>query len=146
MVNWRWSAELGGPTWAWFTALLNIVGLVAALAAIDFGCAQFLLPILGIRSTNLVLLITYALLLFSHGFINHFGIRWVVRLNDLSVTVHILGVSVLIGALCLFAPKQPVSFLLARVSSSSIHAPYAWLFLLGLLQAAWTYTGYRRQS
>jgi len=32
--------------------------------------------------------------------------------------------------------------LLTPASSSTIRAPYAWLFLLGLLQAAWTYTGY----
>src|SRR5579875_1393199 len=30
----HWSAELGGPLWAWFTAWLNIVGLVAAIAGI----------------------------------------------------------------------------------------------------------------
>ena len=140
--TYHWSAELGGPTWAWFTALLNIVGLVAALAAIDYGCAQFLAPILGLEASNTVLLVTYALILASHGFINHYGIRWVAWLNDLSVTVHIVGVLILMGALWIFAPKQPLSFLLTATSSSTIHAPYAWLFMLGLLQAAWTYTGY----
>jgi amino acid transporter len=140
--TYHWSAELGGPTWAWFTAFLNIVGLVTALAAIDYGCAQFLAPILGLQASNLVLLVTYALILASHGFINHYGIRWVARLNDLSVSVHILGVLVLMGALWIFAPKQPWRFLLTPVSSSTIHAPYSWLFMLGLLQAAWTYTGY----
>jgi len=140
--TYHWSAELGGPTWAWFTALLNIVGLVAALAGIDYGCAQFLAPILGLHASNLVLLVTYALILASHGFINHYGIRWVAWLNDLSVSIHIFGVLVLIGALWFFAPKQPLSFLLTSASSSPMHAPYAWLFMLGLLQAAWTYTGY----
>jgi amino acid transporter len=140
--TYHWSAELGGPTWAWFTALLNIVGLITVLAGIDYGCAQFLAPILGLAASTRVLLVTYGLLLASHGLINHYGIRWVAWLNDLSVSVHILGVLVLIGALWFFAPKQPLSFLLSRTSSSTIHAPYAWLFLLGLLQAAWTYTGY----
>src|SRR5882724_8882250 len=28
----HWSATLGGPTWAWFTAWLNIVGLVTVIA------------------------------------------------------------------------------------------------------------------
>ena len=140
--TYHWSAELGGPTWAWFTALLNIVGLIAALAAIDYGCAQFLAPILGLEASDKVLLLTYALILASHGFINHYGIRWVAWLNDLSVTVHILGVLVLMGALWIFAPKQPLSFLLTSTSSSTIRAPYSWLFMLGLLQAAWTYTGY----
>ena len=140
--TYHWSAELGGPTWAWFTALLNIVGLVTVLAGIDYGCAQFLAPILGLAASSRVLLVTYALILASHGFINHFGIRWVARLNDLSVTVHILGVLILMGGLWIFAPKQPLRFLVSPASSSAIHAPYGWLFMLGLLQAAWTYTGY----
>jgi amino acid transporter len=140
--TYHWSAELGGPTWAWFTALLNIVGLVTVIAGIDYGCAQFLTPILGLTASTRVLLMTYVLILLSHGFINHYGIRWVARLNDLSVSVHIVGVLVLIGGLWFFAPKQPLSFLWSRSSSSPIHANYGWLFMLGLLQAAWTYTGY----
>ena len=28
----HWSADLGGPTWVWFTAWLNIVGPAAAIA------------------------------------------------------------------------------------------------------------------
>ena len=138
----HWSAELGGPTWAWFTAWLNIVGLITAIAGIDYGCAEFLVPMLGLGSKSSTILIVYGLLLLSHALINHYGIRWVAYLNDFSVAVHILGVALLIGALWLFAPKQPLSFLLRATSSSSMHAPYSWLFLLGLLQAQWTYTGF----
>jgi amino acid transporter len=138
----HWSAELGGPTWAWFTAWLNIVGLITAIAAIDYGCAEFLVPLLGLDSRSSTILLVYGLLLLTHGAINHYGIRWVAYLNDFSVTVHILGVAVLIGALWFLAPKQPLGFLLKASSSSTLHAPYSWLFLLGLLQAQWTYTGF----
>ncbi len=138
----HWSAELGSPTWAWFTAWFNIVGLVAAVAGIDYGCAQFLVPLLGLESKASMLFLVYGLLLLSHGLINHFGIRWVAYLNDLSVTVHLLGVAMLIGALWVFAPKQPLGFLLKASTSNPIHAPYFWLFPLGLLQAQWTYTGF----
>lgn len=138
----HWSTELGGASWAWFTAWFNIVGLVACIAGIDYGCAQFLAPMLGLDSKSWTPLIIYCLLLLSHGLINHFGIRLVAHLNDLSVTVHILGVVVLIGALWAFSPKQPFNFLLKASSSSPTHAPYLWLFLLGLLQAQWTYTGF----
>jgi amino acid transporter len=138
----HWAATLGGPNWAWFTAWFNIVGLVAAMAGIDYGCAQFLVPLLGLPSNWGTLFAVYAFLLISHGLINHFGIRWVAYLNDLSVTVHIVGVVALLGALWIFAPKQPLSFLLNTTSSSTIQAPYFWLFMLGLLQAQWTYTGF----
>jgi amino acid transporter len=138
----HWAAELGGPLWAWFAAWLNIVGLIAAIAGIDYGCAQFLLPMLGVESRISSLLFVYALLLLSQALINHSSARLVAWLNDLSVIVHILGVVVLVGALWLFAPKQPLHFLAAATSSSPIHAPYVWLFVLGLLQAQWTYTGF----
>ncbi|MGH9447846.1 MAG: amino acid permease, partial [Terriglobia bacterium] len=138
----HWSAELGGPMWAWFTAWLNIVGLVACIAGIDYGCAQFLVPLLGLESATSTLLIVYGLLLLSQAVINHYSTRWIAWLNDLSVTVHIAGVAVLIGALWIFAPKRPLSFLIKATSSSHIHGSYVWLFMLGLLQAQWTYTGF----
>src|SRR3989442_15185650 len=71
----HWSAELGGPTWAWFPAWLNIVGLITAIAGIDYGCAEFLVPMLGLGSKSSSILIVYGLLLLSHALINHYGIR-----------------------------------------------------------------------
>jgi amino acid transporter len=138
----HWAAQLGGPLWAWLTAWLNIVGLIAAIAGIDYGCAQFLLPMSGFQSKASSILVVYTLLLLSQAVINHYSVRLVAWLSDLSVTIHILGVLVLIGALGAFAPKQPLHFLWLAESSSDIHAPYAWLFMLGLLQAQWTYTGF----
>ncbi|NBO65853.1 MAG: amino acid permease, partial [Acidobacteria bacterium] len=35
----HWSARLGGKGWGWLTAWLNIVGQIAAIAGIDYGCA-----------------------------------------------------------------------------------------------------------
>ena len=138
----HWSAELGGPAWAWFTAWLNIIGLIAAIAGIDYGCAEFLVPLLGLDSRPSTILFICGLLLLTHGVINHYGIRWVAYLNDFSVTVHIAGVTVLMGALWFLTPKRPLGFLLEASTSSTLHAPYFWLFLLGLLQAQWTYTGF----
>jgi len=138
----HWSAELGGPTWAWFTAWLNIIGLITAIAGIDYGCAEFLVPMLGLQSTPHSLLALYALLLLSQGIINHYSTALVGWLSDVSVIVHILGVMVLIGALWIFAPKQPLAFVWSKQNLSPVRAPYAWLFMLGLLQAQWTYTGF----
>jgi hypothetical protein len=45
----HWSARLGGKGWGWLTAWLNIVGQIAAIAGIDYGCALFLTPLLGMR-------------------------------------------------------------------------------------------------
>jgi amino acid transporter len=138
----HWSAELGGPLWAWLTAWLNIVGLITAIAGINYGCAEFLVPIVGLQSKNFSVLLVYTLLLVSQSLINHYSAALTAWLNDLSVLVHIGGVVVLVGSLWFFAPKQHLAFLWSTKSSSGIHAPYAWLFVLGLLQAQWTYTGF----
>ena len=47
------------------------------------------------------------------------------------VTVHVVGVMVIVGALLLFAPKQPVGFFFARVTSNSEGWPYWWAFVVG---------------
>jgi amino acid transporter len=138
----HWSCSLGGKGWGWFTAWFNIIGQIATIAGIDYGCALFITPLIGIDSTKKNLLIVYAVILISHAMINHFGIRLVARLNDFSVTVHIIGVIVIVGALFLFAPKQPLGFFFARVTSNTEGWPYWWAFIIGLLQAMWTFTGY----
>jgi amino acid transporter len=138
----HWSCKLGGKGWGWFTAWFNIIGQIAAIAGIDYGCALFVTPLVGLEATTQNLLIVYATILASHALINHFGIRLVARLNDLSVTVHIVGVIVIVGALLLFAPKQSPGFFFARVTSNDAGWPYWWAFIIGLLQAMWTFTGY----
>lgn len=138
----HWAAELGGPNWAWFTAWLNIVGLITAIAGTDYGCAEFLVPILGWHSTPRIVLVVYAVLLLSQALINHYSTLLVATLSDISVVVHIAGVILLVGALLFFAPKQPLTFLWSSQNRSPIAAPYTWLFMLGLLQAQWTYTGF----
>jgi amino acid transporter len=138
----HWSCSLGGKGWGWFTAWFNIIGQIAAIAGIDYGCALFLTPLIGIDATTGNLLTIYAAILISHAMINHFGIRLVAWLNDFSVTVHIIGVIVIVGALLLFAPKQPLGFFFARVTSNTEGWPYWWAFIIGLLQAMWTFTGY----
>jgi amino acid transporter len=137
----HWAAALGGPVCGWFVAWLNIVGLIAAQAGINFSCAQFILPFLNIPASPRNVFLMFVFTLVVHGFINHFGVRLVAVLNDASVTVHIIGVIVIVGAVFWFAPLQPLGFLAHGVNSNG-HSPYLWAFLLGLLQAHWTYTGF----
>ncbi len=137
----HWAADLGGPAWGWFVAWFNIFGLIAAQAGINYSCAQFVLPSLGIPSSHRNLLLMFGFILLTQGVLNHYGVRLVAILNDLSVTVHIVGVLILVGGVMLLAPRQPASFLLEAVNSNG-RSPYWWAFVLGLLQAQWTYTGF----
>jgi amino acid transporter len=137
----HWACRLGGTGWGWFTAWFNIVGQLAALAGIDYGCALFVAPLIGLTTASGVMIV-YAAVLLSHALINHLGIRLVARLNDLSVTVHVVGVIAIVGSVFLFAPRQPVAFFFARITSNTQGWPYWWAFVVGLLQAQWTFTGY----
>ena len=137
----HWAADLGGPTCGWFVACFNIFGMMATLAAIDYSCAQFVLPFIGIPASPLNLWITFAAIMLGQGLINQYGVRLVAILNDVSVTVHIIGVFAIVAALYWMSPQQPVSFLAQAVNSNG-RSPYWWVFLLGLLQAHWTYTGF----
>src|SRR5262245_1813971 len=100
----HWACRLGGKGWGWFTAWFNIIGQLATLAGIDYGCALFVTPLMGLPTGAGSVLAVYAAILLSHALINHFGIRLVARLNDFSVTVHIVGVIAIVGAVLLFAP------------------------------------------
>src|SRR4030095_16181735 len=95
----HWACRLGGKGWGWFTAWFNIIGQVATLAGIDYGCALFVAPLLGLSTTPESVFVVYAAVLLSHALINHVGIRLVARLNDLSVAVHIAGVIAIVAAL-----------------------------------------------
>src|SRR5437867_3695385 len=114
----HWACRLGGNSWGWFTAWFNIAGQLAAIAGIDYGAALFVTPLLGLPPTTASLLAVYASILVSHAIIKHFGIRLVTWLNDFSVTVHVVGVIAIVGALVLFAPKQPLAFFFVRMTSN----------------------------
>jgi amino acid transporter len=138
----HWASGLGNAGTGWFVACLNIIGLIAAQAGIDYSCAQFILPFLHLPVSPRNVFIVFALILAMHGLLNQYGVKLVAWLNDASVSVHIAGVLAIVVGLFFFAKLQPASFLLTTSPNPSIHAPYVWLFLVGLMQAQWTYTGF----
>jgi amino acid transporter len=117
-------------------------------------------------------IVAMVLLLLPQMLINIFGIRLTSRLNDFSVYWHIGGVVIIGALLLLLGEhRQPFDFLLQRAVTVAplsvgatfavgpwtidsimlqlpgLHALYlhggiALAFVLGLLQAQWTYTGY----
>ena len=137
----HWAAMLGGPRVGFFTAWLNTVGQFAITAGIDYGLAEFLADMLGLPRERGAVLSLYAAILLSHAMLNHVGVRVVAWLNDFSAWYHLAGVALLIGALAALAPRQDAAFLLTRFSSES-PSWYVYGFLIGLLQAQWTFTGY----
>lgn len=143
----HWAALLGGRGFGFLTAWLNTIGQFAITAGIDYGLAGFLAPALGLPTDRRHLLALCALLLVSHAALNHLGVRAVAFCNSLSAWVHLLGVALLAVALAAFAPHRPFGFLLAPAPAPPVpgfaapHAP-AYGFLVALLLAGWTFTGY----
>ena len=143
----HWAAILGGRGWGFLTAWLNTIGQAAITAGIDYGLAQFVAPMLGMPADRPHLVGICAALLASHGALNHLGVRAVARLNSLSAWVHLGGVAAIVLGLWLFAPHQAAGFLLAAAPAPPTPAfaqGHAGLygFLVGLLLAGWTFTGY----
>lgn len=161
-----WSSKLRGPAWGWYTGWFNMIGQVAVTASIDFGLAElidiwlsakfkFLADALAADSGNNPnaiyisrwYLFTYAIILALHCLMNAYGIRLVALLNDISVWWHIGGVLLVVGALFLFAPHHSggIGFLFHgsdNIGSDPFVFPPWYGFLLGLLLAQYTLTGY----
>jgi amino acid permease (GABA permease) len=148
-----WSAKLGGkngPAWSWFTGWFNLLGQIAITAGIDGGLALFASAFLnnwfGYPLDPPHILLIYAVALFLHGLLNTFGVRLVAMLNDVSVWWHILGVLVIVGVLVI-APKhhQSLSFIFTSFKNetgATFPGSVIYVFLIGLLLAQYTFTGY----
>lgn len=147
-----WASKLGGAGWGWFTAWFNVIGQVAVTAGIDYGLAMFVdallnqfIPAIPAEGTagSVATLIIYAIILLLQAYINSRGINLVSLLNNISAWWHIAGVIIIVGALLFFAPHHanPLQFMYStRFTASGF--PYWYGFLLGLLLAAYTFTGY----
>jgi amino acid transporter len=147
----HWASFLGGRGVGWVTAWCNLIGQYSITAAIDYGCAEFIAPLLGMHTQNrLHVCFLFGGILLSHALLNHYGVRWVTRLNVVSAWYHIAVVCGLVCVLLFKARLQPWSFLFQqdfveetfRASTWVPHAPWIWFFMLGLLQAQWTFTGF----
>jgi len=140
-----WASMLGGPGWGWFTGWMNLIGQVAVTAGIDFGLATFVNILMnqwwGTPQTPGVILITYAVALALHMGMNILGVRLVALLNDVSVWWHIAGVAVIAVLLAVKAPHHSLA-LAFRTGYTNSGFPYWYSFLIGLLLAQYTLTGF----
>lgn len=136
----HWSSFLGGRAMGWFTACFNTMGQFAILAGIDWGLAGFILGLLGWPATPAATIGVFTALMFSHALLNHLGIRLVSWLNDFSAWYHIAVVFFILIVLAVKGFVQPASFLWTFSSTDGYSPRYS--FIVGLLLAQWTLTGY----
>jgi len=145
-----WAAKLGGkngPAWSWFTGWFNLLGQVGVTAGIDFGLAlfadAFFNALFNYPSTPFAIIVLYTVVLFLHGLLNTFGIGLVALLNDISVWWHLVGVAVIFLVLFFFpAHHQSVGFVFTKFVNNTGFGSGIYVFLIGLLLAQYTFTGY----
>jgi amino acid permease (GABA permease) len=145
-----WAAKLS-PTnpglWSWFTGWFNLLGQVAITAGIDFGFATFFTVFLNLTlnypNTPGHVLAVYAGILIVHGVLNTFGVRIVSMLSDVSAWWHVLGVLV-IAVVLFFVPSHhaSISFIFTKFTNQTTLGVPIYVFMLGLLMAQYTFTGY----
>jgi amino acid permease (GABA permease) len=145
-----WAAKLSennSGAWSWFTGWFNLLGQVAITAGIDYGFATFFTVFLNM-TTNFPdtigwVLVVYACVLVIHGLLNTFGVRVVAFLSDVSAWWHILGV-LTIAVVLFFVPSHhaSASFVFTKFENQSTLGVPWFVFMIGLLMAQYTFTGY----
>jgi amino acid transporter len=110
-----WASKLGGPRAGYYTGWLNLIGLLAIVASVAYGCASFLDTTIGTFSSsyaanyslNRVFLIFVVILVLA-SLVNIFSSHLLAVLNNVSVWWHVFGAAAVVLIL-IFLPKHHAS-------------------------------------
>lgn len=145
-----WASKLGTPAHGWFTGWFNLVGQIAVTASIDYGAAIFVTAVLetigaGLGTDRNTLFAVFTVILLLHATMNAIGPQIMNLLNMVSAWWHVAGVAIFVLVLIIFSDShQSASFAFtSTVDNSNVgFGGVAFSFLLGLLHAQYTFTGY----
>jgi amino acid transporter len=139
--------RLGGRRWGWYTGWLNLLGLLGAIAGIDYGAALFAGALFnlewGFNPTPGATMVIFCCILLLHAVLNLFGVRLVSVLNSISVWWHLLGVALIVSVLTIVPDThQSASFVFTKfVNNTGWHSPL-YVAAVGLLLSQYTFCGY----
>ena len=146
------AAKLGNKHWGWITGWFNLIGQITITTGIVFGNAIFAAALLNAlwnypsdlttTSGKIGVIAVFAVLLAVQATINHVGVRLAARAADISVWWHIGVIGVLLVAVGLLHPLHPLSYAFTQSYDQSGFGSPLYAFLVGLLLAQWTFTGY----
>lgn len=139
--------RLGGRSWGWYTGWLNLLGLLGAIAGIDYGAALFTGAFLnlqfGLVPTPGSTFLVFLCILLLHATLNLFGVRLVSVLNSISVWWHLAGVAIIVGALAIIPDRhQSPSFVFTEFVNDTGWQNPLYVAAIGLLLAQYTFSGY----
>jgi amino acid transporter len=157
----HWASILGGRGWGWTTAWLNLLGLVAAIAAINLGALRFTLdsvaPVIGLdaaawspRAAAAVSIFGVFAICAGQALVNHLGIRLTTKLTDFSGYWILLVAAGLTVLMLVYAPALDLGRLVTFSNYSGARGGGVWpardslplLFALSFLLPAYTITGF----
>jgi amino acid permease (GABA permease) len=133
--------------WAWFVGWFNFLGEVAVTAAIDYGAAVTMMAfanlVWGVSVNPFNTFALFVVIIVIHGLLNTFGVNLVALLSNVSAWWHIVGVLVIVGALWIMPTQhQSVAWTFTAWHNETGWSFAPYVFLMGLLMAQYTYTGY----
>lgn len=139
--------RLGGPRWGWYTGWLHLLGLLGAIAGIDYGAALFTGALFnlqwGFTPTPGSIMVIYGCILVLHAVANLGGVRLVSALNSVSVWWHVGGVAVIVGALWIVpSHHQSAHWVFTTFANNTGWSSTLYVSLIGLLLAQYTFSGY----
>ncbi|GAA4247832.1 amino acid permease [Dactylosporangium darangshiense] len=146
-----WAARMGKPVHGWFTGWLNLIGLIAVTASVDYGCATFFSYVLeaytGWDSKNLNLtFLLFVIILAAHMAINIWGHTIIDVLQNVSVWWHVAGATAVVLILVIVPEKhQSLEFVFTERFNNSGYSNNTYWFLvlpLGFLLTQYTITGF----
>ncbi len=153
-----WAAKLGGAKAGYYTGWLNLIGLIAIVASVAYGCATFLDLTLGTFSESWLdgysltrVFIIFVIILVVAAVVNIFSSNLLAIINNISVWWHVFGAAAVILILA-FVPSHhaSVSDVFAKtVNNSGIFSGatsgVGWLFFvlpISAILTQYTITGY----
>jgi amino acid permease (GABA permease) len=145
-----WAGKLArrnGRVWAWYVGWFNFLGEVAVTAAIDFGAAITWMALLnltlGTEVTATSTFVAYVIILALHGLLNTFGVNLVKLLSGVSAWWHLAGVAIIVVVLAVVPDQhQSLSWTFTEFRNETGFTAGLYAFLIGLLMAQYTLTGY----
>jgi amino acid permease (GABA permease) len=140
-------AKRNNRVWAWYVGWFNFLGEFAVTAAIDYGAAITWMALLnlafGLNVSQASTFVAFLIIIALHGLLNTFGVSLVKVLSNVSAWWHLVGVAVIVVILWTVPDQhQTLSWTFTKFVNQTGFGNPIYVFLVGLLMAQYTYTGY----
>lgn len=154
-----WAAKLGGAKAGYYTGWLNLIGLIAVIASVGYGCATFIDLALSTVSESWAagyslqrVFIMFLVVLVLVGLVNALSSQLLALINNVSVWWHVVGAAIIVLIL-IFLPDSHLSVnevFTTRVNNSGglnggeTDGLLFWFYVLplGFLLTQYTITGF----